>query len=108
MIRDARWKLTYAEAMRPMLFDMENDPDELHDLGASTAAEPAAARERLTNALFDWARQHHNRITLTPERIEAMTGGEPPGILIGFWDEDDLAAHGMPYHGVDERQQNPP
>ena len=103
MIRDARWKLTYAEAMRPMLFDMENDPDELHDLGASTAAEPAAARERLTNALFDWTRQHHSRITLTPERIEAMTGGEPPGILIGFWDEDDLAAHGMPFHKAGEK-----
>ena len=103
MIRDARWKLTYAEAMRPMLFDMENDPDELHDLGTSQDPEPAAARERLTQALFDWTRQHHSRITLPPERIEAMTGREPPGILIGFWDEADLAAHDMPFHKAGEK-----
>ena len=103
MIRGARWKLTYAEAMRPMLFDIENDPDELHDLGASPDPEPTAARERLTQALFDWTRQHHSRITLPPERIEAMTGREPPGILIGFWDEADLADHGMPFHKAGDR-----
>lgn len=92
MIRDARWKFIHAEGFRPMLFDMENDPDELVDLGASPAPEHAAVRERMEAAIFAWARRHHNRITLTPERIEAMTGGEPPGILIGFWDEAEFEA----------------
>ncbi|MCL4674527.1 MAG: alkaline phosphatase family protein, partial [Pararhodobacter sp.] len=36
MIRDARWKMTFAEGFRPMLFDLESDPQELHDLGAES------------------------------------------------------------------------
>ncbi len=35
MVADKRWKFMHAEGgFRPMLFDMENDPDELRDLGA--------------------------------------------------------------------------
>jgi choline-sulfatase len=32
MIRQGRWKYVHAEGDRPMLFDMIDDPDELHDL----------------------------------------------------------------------------
>ena len=68
-----------------MLFDLENDPQELNDLGAEAAHENV--RKRLHEAIFAWARQHHNRITLSPETINKRSGGEPQGILIGFWDE---------------------
>ncbi|MEZ5751599.1 MAG: hypothetical protein R3D60_06435 [Paracoccaceae bacterium] len=96
MIRDDRWKYVHCEGFRPMLFDLHEDPDELVDLGASPAHEDV--RRRLNDAIFAWARQHHNRFTVPPERIERMTGGEPPGILIGFWDEADFESHfGKPF-----------
>ncbi len=44
---------------------------------------------RLADAIFTWARKHHNRITVTPERVNQMAGREPQGILIGYWDEKD-------------------
>ncbi len=34
MVCDKRWKYMHAIGFRPMLFDMENDPQELRDLGA--------------------------------------------------------------------------
>jgi len=88
MVRDRRWKYIHAEGFRPMLFDLEADPDELIDLGADEALEPV--RQRLRDAIFRWACRHHNRTTLTPQRIDSMAGAEPPGILIGFWDEDEV------------------
>ena len=99
MIRDERWKYIHAEGFRPMLFDLEADPDELCDLGASSAPEHEAVRARLHEALFAWARQHHCRITLEPGTIERMTAAvEPPGILIGYWDEAEYeAAFGKPF-----------
>jgi arylsulfatase A-like enzyme len=90
MIRDERWKYIHAEGFRPMMFDLQEDPHELNDLGASEREDHVSQREIMSQALFGWSRQHHNRITVSPERIAAMTGKEPPGILIGFWDEDEF------------------
>lgn len=87
MIRDKRWKYVHCENFRPMLFDLERDPHELTDLGADPAYEQQ--RARLYDAIFTWARQHHNRITVSAERVNTMAGREPPGILIGYWDEKD-------------------
>ena len=96
MICDARWKYVHCEGFRPMLFDLQEDPQELVDLGASPAH--GDVRARLHEAIFEWSRRHHSRITLRPERIEQMTGKEPPGILIGIWDEDDFEAEfGKPF-----------
>ncbi len=50
---------------------------------------------------FEWSRQHHNRITRSAEIVEKMTDGkEPPGIMIGFVDEDELRKDGrsLPKH----------
>tara|TARA_B110000196_G_C21152324_1_gene670577 strand:+ start:5446 stop:7074 length:1629 start_codon:yes stop_codon:yes gene_type:complete len=93
MIFDGRWKYIHAEGFRPILFDLENDPDELIDLGASL--DHKRTRARLHEALFSWTRQHHNRITRTPQQINKMAAaGEPPGIQIGFWDEEELRESG--------------
>jgi len=93
MIFDGRWKYIHAEGFRPLLFDLETDPGELVDLGAEPAHEEV--RARLHEALFAWARRHHTRITRTPQQVDRMArGGEPPGILIGFWDEDELREAG--------------
>ena len=70
-----------------MLYDLETDPDELHDLGADPAAH-AGERERLRGALDRWYRRHHTRTTISDETILARAGGEiDRGIVIGFWDE---------------------
>jgi len=87
MVRDKRWKYVHCEGFRPMLFDLETDPQELNDLGADPAYK--AERARLADAIFTWARKHHNRITVSPERVNTMAGREPPGIIIGVWDEQD-------------------
>lgn len=94
MIFDGRWKYVHAETMRPMLFDLETDPDELIDLGASP--EHQEHIKRLRDLHFEWARQHHTRITKTAEQVEVMTDRkEPPGILVGFRDVEELAAANM-------------
>ena len=91
MIFDGRFKLIEAEGFRPMLYDLETDPDELHDLGADPATH-AGERARLKDALDRWFRRHHTRTTISDETILARAGGEiDRGIVIGFWDEAELA-----------------
>ena len=94
MIFDGRWKYVHVEEMRPLLFDLESDPNELVDLGGDPAF--AEQVERLRGLHFGWTRQHHNRITRTAEEVEAMTDArEPPGILIGYRDRAELESDGL-------------
>jgi len=94
MIFDGRWKYVLFEDYRPMLYDLRNDPNEFHDLGASQEPEHVAARARLHEALFQWARQPRQRVTVADEAIESIEVQpriSEGGILIGYWDEADLA-----------------
>ena len=88
MVCDKNWKYVHCEDFRPILFDLQEDPLELVDLGADSRYDDV--RHRMHEAIFAWARQHHNRITRTPEEIEKMSGREPPGVLIGIWDEAEF------------------
>lgn len=101
MIFDGRWKYVHVENMRPLLFDLETDPNELCDL----ATDPAHADQldRLSTAHFEWSRQHHTRITRSAEEIERMTDNkEPPGIFIAYRDRQELEDDGrtMPGHAL--------
>jgi len=99
MVFDGRWKYIHVENMRPMLFDLETDPEELDDLGDNPAHKEQV--ERLKGLHFAWTRRHHTRITRAPEIIEKMTDTrEPEGIYIAYWDQDELEADGlkMPPH----------
>jgi len=101
MVFDGRWKYIHSETLRPMLFDLKTDPCELTDLAQDPAY--ASELERLTKLHFEWSRRHHNRITLSAETIEKMADGkEPPGIMIGFADKEELEAVGkkVPDHVV--------
>ena len=90
MIADKRWKLIHAIGFRPMLFDLVNDPDELNDLGADPAY--AGERQRLETALARWGLRLSQRQTRSEQQIRAMRGrAERRGILIGVWDETDVA-----------------
>jgi arylsulfatase A-like enzyme len=89
---DGRWKYIHATGYRPLLFDLERDPRELVDLG--DVPRFAEERARLRDALLDWALRDHNRITTTDSRIEGYAKGQQlrSGIVIGYWDEEELAA----------------
>lgn len=91
MVFDGRWKFIHVPGFRAMLFDLARDPHELHDLGADPQYQDE--RTRLREALFEWALRDHNRITTPDRRIEAYAHGQQlrSGILIGYWDEAELA-----------------
>jgi len=89
MVFDGRWKYVHAEGFRPMLYDLESDPQEFHDLGADPSY--AGECERLSELMCQWARRHHSRVTVSDERIANRKGDElSKGIIIGFWDEAEL------------------
>jgi arylsulfatase A-like enzyme len=90
MVFDGRWKYIHAPGFRPMLFDLETDPQEFLDRGADPACADVCARMR--EALLDWALTDHNRITTPDERIEGYSSATQlrNGILIGYWDEAEL------------------
>jgi len=61
MVRDGKWKLIHYEGHAPMLFDLEQDPGELTDLGQSDSH--ATIREKLHRLVrSDW----------DPPRMEAV------------------------------------
>lgn len=101
MIFDGRWKYVRCEGFRPVLFDLETDPQEVIDLGGSETEEHAAVRARMESALLDWATRHHARITATPAVLAGQKRAADNGILIGFWDEAEYeAATGKPFSSL--------
>jgi arylsulfatase A-like enzyme len=89
MITDGRWKYVLHQKFRPELFDLDNDPQELRDLGADPAL--AAVRAELHEALFAWMRDRRLRVTISDQEVERRLGGaERQGILIGHWKPGDV------------------
>ena len=83
-LRDARWRYVHWLDEPEQLFDLQADPQELHDLGrdASSAPVRAALRERLLDFL---ARRRH-RATLTDAQIESGTAQHKrAGVFFGQW-----------------------
>src|SRR6201992_543627 len=93
MVFDGRWKYVQASGYRPMLYDLDSDPQEFVDRGADPSCTEVIAR--LQSALFDWALHPNNHITTSNEKIAAYADNQlqvKNGFLIGIWDETDLAA----------------
>ncbi|MFD2740682.1 alkaline phosphatase family protein [Sulfitobacter aestuarii] len=93
MVFDGRWKYIFAEGFRPMLFDLQNDPDELRDVGGDP--EFAAEAARLEKLLFHWSRRTSQRTTIADSTIAARNasiGEARAGILIGYRNEEELRA----------------
>ena len=90
MVRSERWKYLAYDGFRPQLFDLENDPQELHDLGADPAL--AAVREEHLGYLFEWLRGLKRRTTISHQEIDLrgqrFRYGEPETekvVQIGVW-----------------------
>ncbi len=90
MVTTARWKFMHAEGgFRPMLFDLEADPQELNDLGADPAH--AATVEEMYNHLFTWARRMSQRTAISDTEIASRRGGsDRKGILLGLFDGSEI------------------
>ncbi len=90
MVFDGRWKLVHAEGgFRPILFDLQEDPGELTDLGASAAHE--GTRARLYDHLFEWLRRQSQRVTRSEAELQAMRGAsQRRGILLGVYAPDEI------------------
>jgi len=92
MVFDGRHKLLHFEGgLRPMLFDLHNDPDEFHDLGRD--ADQAAVIARMTGHLNAWARRMSQRVTVSDDEIDARRGRSARrGILPFLVDGSEVAA----------------
>ncbi|MDQ2088908.1 sulfatase-like hydrolase/transferase [Marimonas arenosa] len=89
MVADKRWKLIHFEGgHRPMLFDLETDPQELTDLGDS--AEHETVIDAMYARLFEWARRPSQRTTRSEAQLmEMRTKTRRRGVVIGVYDEND-------------------
>jgi arylsulfatase A-like enzyme len=84
MLRAAQWKYVHWEGMRPQLFDVAADPQELVDLGADPRL--ATERARLASRLFDWLATRKRRTTASDAAVERHTDTHRDhGIHIGIW-----------------------
>lgn len=97
MVFDGRYKYIHADGFAPMLYDLISDPDEFSDLGRDPAHQ--ATRDRLYEALAKWSRTTRTQTTFPDEAITASDGRalvyDPnleAGVLIGYWDEEELEA----------------
>jgi len=89
MVADKRWKLIHAEGFRPMLFDLEKDPNEFEDLGDDSGHDDV--RATMCEKLFAWSRRHAQRTTRSETDILAMRGrSRRRGVLLGVYDGSEV------------------
>ncbi len=73
MVFDGRYKMMHAEGgFRPMLFDLQEDPQEFHDLGKGNAH--AEVIDRHYGHLAQWGRRLAQRVTKSEDDLKAMRG----------------------------------
>ena len=91
MIATHRWKYIHIDGYRPQLFDLENDPNELNDLGNDPAMHAVIAE--MQQHLITFLLRRKSRITIAPDFIDQIVSGfnrEKRGIIIGWYAEEDL------------------
>lgn len=90
MIFDGRYKMIHAEGgFRPMLFDLQEDPKEYRDLGASP--DHKEVMDRLYDCLAEWGRRMSQRVTVSDEDLAKMRGASGRrGILPFLYDGTEV------------------
>ena len=106
MVATKRWKYIHAQGFRPMLFDLQKDPDELVDLGQDPAHEET--RAEMASHLSDWARRLSQRTTMSPDDIIKERQRSPShGILLGAWDETEAPPAQLQFYGSKKGPEQP-
>lgn len=83
-IRTERWYYVYWMDLPEQLFDLENDPHQLQDLGRSYSHQ--AIRDTLRQELLVWFSQLKRRTTVTTAAIEKGTDAyKKAGVFFGQW-----------------------
>jgi arylsulfatase A-like enzyme len=73
MVFDGRYKMMHAEGgMRPMLFDLHEDPEEFHDL--AKGSDHQLIIDKLYKDLHHWGLRLSQRVTKSEDEIIAMRG----------------------------------
>ncbi|MEM9012704.1 MAG: alkaline phosphatase family protein [Pseudomonadota bacterium] len=91
MVVDRRWKFVHAEGFRPLLFDLDNDPEELVDLGETPGHDDIL--DLMYERLLAWALRPSQRTTISREGILAARGSAGrKGILIGIYEASEAPA----------------
>lgn len=99
MVVTERWKYVHAPGLRPMLFDLENDPDELNDLGNNSAYADVRASHR--EMLADWAQRLSQRVTMSEDQVKAERKRSfTRGIQLGVFAQDELPEPARPFYGL--------
>ena len=84
MLRTDRWKYVWYKGFRQQLFDLQNDPQELEDLGESAAH--AGILSEHQGLLLERFTDRRNRVTMSDADVEARTdGARKVGVIIGEW-----------------------
>lgn len=82
--RDARWRYVYWLDAPEQLYDLQADPDEMHDLGRDPST--ASVREQMRDRLLDWFARRKLRITVSDEEVERGTAAHKrAGVFFGQW-----------------------
>lgn len=83
-LRDTRWRYVYWLDEPEQLYDLDNDPDEYHDLGRDPGH--AGVRDALRARLLDWLGRRKRRVTVTDEQVSAATNAHKrAGVFFGQW-----------------------
>jgi len=90
MVADKRWKFIHAEGgFRPMLFDLQNDPQEFFDLGADPDQKEVI--DLMYQRLGKWGRRMSQRVTRSDRDISSARGAaQRKGILLGVFEASDV------------------
>ncbi len=90
MVFDGRFKAVFNNAeLPPTLFDLHEDPEELVDLGQDMKS--LVVLDRLHRHFLKWSMQHHAAGTTPRARRSGTPDREcTEGVLIGFYDEQDV------------------
>ena len=90
MVADKRWKFIHAEGgFRPMLFDLEIDPNEFTDLGGKSSHQDII--EMMYKRLAQWGRRMAQRTTIDDKSIQEKSEMDGAvGIILGVYDDADV------------------
>ncbi len=99
MVVTKRWKYVHAPGLRPMLFDLDTDPNELNDLGNDPAYAGICASHR--EMLADWAQRLSQRVTMSKDQVAAERKRSfMRGIQLGVFAQDELPEPARPFYGL--------